>query len=83
MYVWLHTKSDKKRVNRCFNKGVSLETIFIIKKKKLAVLTNFHIFFMKIVLNFFKNSIFTNALKLFVNMIQNNNEKERERSFLF
>ena len=43
MYVWLHTKSDKKIVNRCFNKGVSLETIFIIKKK-LAVLTNFHIF---------------------------------------
>ena len=44
MYVWLHIKNDKKRVNRCFNKGVSLETIFIIKKKKLAVLTNFHIF---------------------------------------
>ena len=82
MYVWLHTKSDKKIVNRCFNKGVSLETIFIIKKK-IGCFNKFSYFFMKIVLNFLKNSIFTNALKLFVNMIQNNNEKERERSFLF
>ena len=35
MYVWFHTKSDKKIVNRYSNKGLSLETIFIIKKNWL------------------------------------------------
>ena len=53
MYVWLHTKSDKKIVNRCFNKGVSLETIFIIKKK-IGFFNKFSFFFYENSIKFFK-----------------------------
>ena len=53
MYVWFHTKSDKKRVNRCFNKGVSLETIFIIKKK-IGCFNKFSYFFYENSIKFLK-----------------------------